>query len=371
VLINKDVLTFEGNPAESLALLETEALLSTPRLRSRRLLQTQKPLVPGTAPSKDKLGSMAKSITVSGRLNVTGTIVSSPAGDMTANDVKQWKMVFHESFHKGAVEGWKRKSTGAGGDTTPVTADSDVSTCAKFKHEFSDYFLGAFGGTLATKTFTLPPHTMVRVQARVHFIDKWGGELVYMEVDGGRKWSESHTWCSQLFESNCQPIAGKTIDSCGDSNFPGTPFILQLARIVIVCVRAASCCVTAAHVFPSCLSCRQAVCPSGCVVSACGRRNWGQPVFIKGRIVVGFCPRSLGTMMLVVYFFLEQPLHCKAFYALVSTCMHVGSVDRTVMCLSHALDTLSSCPRLFAFRLHSVVISTALARVPATKTARE
>jgi hypothetical protein len=158
---------------------------------------------------------LAESIKAHGDLNVRGNIMSTPMGDVTVNGVKQWKMISHEDFHKGSVEGWMRIS-----DKGESSADSDVSTCAKHRHENSDYFLGAFGAVKVRKVFDLPPHTFVRIQARVHFLDKWEGEFVHMSVGEDKKWTKSHEWCSQIFESSCQPGNGKTIDVCQDSNFP-------------------------------------------------------------------------------------------------------------------------------------------------------
>lgn len=158
---------------------------------------------------------LADSIKAHGDLNVRGNIMSTPMGDVTVNGVKQWKMISHEDFHKGSVEGWMRIS-----DKGESSADSDVSTCAKHRHENSDYFLGAFGAVKVRKVFDLPPHTFVRIQARVHFLDKWEGEFVHMSVGEDKKWTKSHEWCSQIFESSCQPGNGKTIDTCQDSNFP-------------------------------------------------------------------------------------------------------------------------------------------------------
>lgn len=73
-----------------------------------------------------------------------------------------------------------------------------ISECSSLKHTYSDYFLGSYAKMDTTKTFTLPAHTHVRVQARVHFIDNWQGESVYLKVGDNLVWTQSHFWCDQV-----------------------------------------------------------------------------------------------------------------------------------------------------------------------------
>ena len=49
-------------------------------------------------------------------------------------------MVVEEDFTKGSVEDWVRES----GQGMNISVSDQVSTCAKFPHGDSDYFLGAF-----------------------------------------------------------------------------------------------------------------------------------------------------------------------------------------------------------------------------------
>lgn len=207
-------MTISGPAPTSSVFLETESR----NLRHSR----QMVAAPGDNAGSTASASIAKSITIAGKFSASGSLVSSPAGDVSVNDVKQWKLIAHDTFHKGSIQGWSRKSTTTSGDNTPVPADDDASSCAKYKFEFSDYFLGAFGAVEVSKKFSLPPHSMVRITGRVHFVDRWLGELVYLSVDGGRRWTQSHEWCTQLFESSCTPGVGPAIDACGDSSFADT-----------------------------------------------------------------------------------------------------------------------------------------------------
>jgi len=79
-----------------------------------------------------------------------------------------------------------------------------------------DNFLGGhcrFAATSAKRVYAnLPPHTHVRVSARVHFLDKWMGESVVLMVNDNPVWSESHHWCPGFLKWMCTKYG---IDSCG------------------------------------------------------------------------------------------------------------------------------------------------------------
>ena len=68
-------------------------------------------------------------------------------------------------------------------------------------------FKGAFGHASVSKNFTnLPGHTHVRITARVHFLDMWVGDLLYMKAAGGiLRWSKAHWFCTSTPEKSCQP----------------------------------------------------------------------------------------------------------------------------------------------------------------------
>ena len=180
---------------------------------------------PGTG-QKAKPTPLADAIKVTSGLTVTGAIMSTPSGDVEVGPdlrkVKQWKLLFEDDFHKGSVEDWTRVSHAGTKDEKTKAANSEVSTCARFPHANSDYFLGAFGNVRVRRVYNqLPAHDFVRVTGRVHLIDKWNGEFIFLDVDGKRKWSATHRFCSEFFETMCNPNTdnAKYVDSCGNTNF--------------------------------------------------------------------------------------------------------------------------------------------------------
>lgn len=78
-----------------------------------------------------------------------------------------------------------------------------------------DRFLGGhcrFAATSTQRTYSLPPHTRVRVRARVHYIDKWEGESVSLLAHGQTMWSESYDWCPGFLKWMCEKYG---VDTCG------------------------------------------------------------------------------------------------------------------------------------------------------------
>ena len=73
-------------------------------------------------------------------------------------------------FHERCVEDWVRDRAGMN-----ISVSDQVSTCAKFPHGDSDYFLGAFSNIRVMKSSTTVPRE-VRITARVHFLDMWEGK---------------------------------------------------------------------------------------------------------------------------------------------------------------------------------------------------
>lgn len=80
-----------------------------------------------------------------------------------------------DTFDDGTAPGW----------SNPVT-----TTCGN-----QDYILGGygkFGKTEVSKTWSgLKDHSLLRLKANFHFIDKWGGETAYMKIDGKYYWTEA------------------------------------------------------------------------------------------------------------------------------------------------------------------------------------
>ena len=149
--------------------------------------------------------------------NKGGAVSFSSGGSLSVGGVEQWKMIVEESFPRGGVTKW------LDADNMPVT---EASTCARNIDETSDYFLGAFGHASVSKNFTnIPGHTHVRITARVHFLDMWVGDLLFMKAAGGvLRWSKAHWFCTSTPEKSCQPgsIGSGALDTCLDPNFSDT-----------------------------------------------------------------------------------------------------------------------------------------------------
>merc|ERR1719240_1897719 len=85
-----------------------------------------------------------------------------------------------------------------------------------------DVFLGGachLAAGEAKRTYTLPAHSRVRVSARLHFFDEWGGEAISLRTDGQVRWTKAHRWCDRTFTSTCTKYG---IDACGEGSFPDT-----------------------------------------------------------------------------------------------------------------------------------------------------
>jgi len=209
-------------------LLETErinkarnALNKLNNNHKRSLLQTDDKLVQTVAEKSQNTSYSRMIVAPKGKLSTNGKIQALPDGKITVQNENQWKMVVEEDFTKGTVEDWVCET----GQDMNISVNDQVSTCAKFPHGDSDYFLGAFSNVRVMKTFQLPFHEQVRVTARVHFLDMWEGEVMYLKTENGLKWSRAHKWCTEFPEKKCQPtsvIETGALDSCGDPNFSDT-----------------------------------------------------------------------------------------------------------------------------------------------------
>ncbi len=105
-----------------------------------------------------------------------------------------------DSFNSGHQMGWK-----------DGLVDAHVDKCLFG----DDYFL--VGSTCSSsgrlsKTFEdLPPHSHLKVRARVHFIDAWKGESVYLQTSGG-----SIVWMDSAVSPSLEAISkGKALNVCG------------------------------------------------------------------------------------------------------------------------------------------------------------
>jgi len=78
-----------------------------------------------------------------------------------------------------------------------------------------DEFLGGhcrFAATATARRYNLPPHSRVRLSARVHFIDAWLGESVLMQADGKTVWAQAHNWCPGILKWMCSSYG---MNTCG------------------------------------------------------------------------------------------------------------------------------------------------------------
>lgn len=117
---------------------------------------------------------------------------------VSAGGVRQWSLWSLDTFDEGA--------------TAPQWTPNDRGFCGNPM----DQFLGGhcrFGATQAMRKYTgLPPHTRVRVRARIHYIDKWEGDSVSLLVHGNPVWSQSHQWCPCFLKWMCEKYG---LDTCG------------------------------------------------------------------------------------------------------------------------------------------------------------
>lgn len=131
-------------------------------------------------------------------------------GKLVLNHLAQWQLLTQDDFSEHA-NGWVEAVDGA-------LSGKPLGEFRQSCNGSPDTHLGgycAFSTLAAGKQFGgLPPHSMLRISARVHFIDKWLGEYAYLLVDGNEQWTQAHTHCSKAFLSGC-----KGIDSCGDNLF--------------------------------------------------------------------------------------------------------------------------------------------------------
>lgn len=142
----------------------------------------------------DKKGSVAVSSDgiLSNGLAAPVMTVSSVA----SRGVKQWRLADVDTFDAHDESAWSIATR------TVCGANPDV-------------FLGGpckLGHETAERVYKLPPHSRVRVTARVHFFDEWAGESLYLKADGQTRWTRAHTWCSRVFSSTCTKYG---LDTCG------------------------------------------------------------------------------------------------------------------------------------------------------------
>jgi len=109
-----------------------------------------------------------------------------------------WQLLSFETFDFSA-DGWSHKSRQRCGES-------------------EDHFLGGychFGNTTVSKKYVkLPVHSVVRLQARVHFFDRWTGEYLIAKVDDLPVWTRHHKHCTSIMSWLCRGI-----NVCGDGHY--------------------------------------------------------------------------------------------------------------------------------------------------------
>jgi len=125
---------------------------------------------------------------------IAGNVI---VGAMSMGGMPQWHLYHLDTFDNSETGVWSKDGR---------------SVCAAP----NDLFLGGhckLAGTSTSREYTdLPPHTHVRVSARVHYFDEWKGEDIAMFVDKAGVWSQSHEWCPGFLTWKCLKFG---VDSCG------------------------------------------------------------------------------------------------------------------------------------------------------------
>lgn len=133
-------------------------------------------------------------VLTAGQIQATGDVSLT---QLTASTVSQWRLLDLDTFDTSDSNQWS------------------VNPQRSFCGNSADLFLGGhcrFAATTTKRTYQLPPHTMVRITARVHYFDEWHGESVFMSLDDTPTWTQSHNWCPQFLKWMCKKYG---VNSCG------------------------------------------------------------------------------------------------------------------------------------------------------------
>ena len=95
-------------------------------------------------------------------------IINAPSSSTSFIEIK-WQLFSHEDFESLSL-GWNSIRR---------------NTCN------DDFFLEVFANEEITKTYELPQHNVVRINASVHMIDDWQGETLYMKINDQIVWAEN------------------------------------------------------------------------------------------------------------------------------------------------------------------------------------
>jgi hypothetical protein len=136
----------------------------------------------------DSLASPTGQLKVEGELSMANANGGAPsfleaqsvqAQQLVQHGMRQWALVHHEDF-EAAGHGWHDAASG-----------SFIETSAGAGNAFLGGHCKTAAATARRRFSSLPEHTHLRVQARVHFIDAWAGESAFLQVDGRPEWLET------------------------------------------------------------------------------------------------------------------------------------------------------------------------------------
>eukprot|EP00397_Hematodinium_sp_SG-2012_P060826 GEMP01079733.1.p1 GENE.GEMP01079733.1~~GEMP01079733.1.p1 ORF type:complete len:230 (+),score=61.05 GEMP01079733.1:119-808(+) len=117
------------------------------------------------------------------------------------------------SWHSKGAAQWQLWDLDTFDGDTPWS-NRQISFCGSS----ADAFLGGhchYGATTTTRHYNLPPHSDVRITARVHFLDEWIGGAVTLKVNGNIVWTKTYHWCPGFLKQRCHTNG---INVCGKSH---------------------------------------------------------------------------------------------------------------------------------------------------------
>merc|ERR1711965_99863 len=142
---------------------------------------------------------------------------------------QNWLSVRMDTFNNG-TDGWKILPAALTGENAD-SEDLETSKCGGL----GELLGGPCGTSYHTieKTYSdLPNHAEVQITARVHFIDNWDDDTLWMKAglpgqttDSPPVWAEEYTWCPQFFTFMCKG----GVSACGKSHYPD-----KLSRLITI-----------------------------------------------------------------------------------------------------------------------------------------
>lgn len=138
--------------------------------------------------------SKENSVNTFGNLNLTGGL--NVETKVMSNAIQEWVLWHLDVFDK----------------DDGLWYPSAFSACGNS----ADLFLGGhcnFGSIETSRLYEhLPIHKTVRITGRVHYIDQWTGESVYMKQGDTIVWARSWNWCPKILPTTCEKLG---VNVCG------------------------------------------------------------------------------------------------------------------------------------------------------------